>query len=646
MRVDQILNFIDSGDIALPEFQRGYVWNRDQVRGLFTSLYRGYPVGGFMTWNTPADRATARGGVSTDGTIKLLLDGQQRATSLYGVIRGQAPKFFEGNAKAFTGLFFNVTEEVFEFYAPGKMKNDPAWIDVTKLMQDGVGWLMPVMQQLSGGDNERFLRYLERMNSVAEIQKRDMFIEEVVGADKTIDVVVDIFNRVNSGGTKLSKGDLALAKICASWPEARQKLNDALIEWKNAGYYFKMDWLLRVVNAIATGKAPFGALASAPIADVQQAIPLAKKYVSAWLDVIAGRLGLDHDRVLFSKFALVIMARHSHISGGKLPDASDQARMLAWFIHVGMWGRYAGSTETFLTQDLDVVDARGIAGLLEVMRQSRGDLVVRESDFAGSTLGSRFYPTLYMLTRTQGARDFGTGLPLSASLLGHNSSLEVHHIFPKAQLYAKKYRRDQVNAVANFCFLTKGTNLAILASDPAIYMPKVESAQPGALTSQWVPADRTLWDLDRFEAFLAARRSLLARAANDFLTALAAGGAPSQKISPAGVETSDVTDTPVSEELRKLLEGMKAEGYATPDQEVEIADELTGEYLCTAEAVWPRGLQEGLGLPVVLELNQPEVESELAARGYLVFTSVPSLRRYVDSQVSSRDHITDYPHTA
>lgn len=93
MKVQQILDQIDSGDIALPEFQRGFVWNRDQVRSLFTSLYRGYPVGSFMTWNTAADAAAARGGVSTDGTIKLLLDGQQRGTSLYGVIRGHAPKF-------------------------------------------------------------------------------------------------------------------------------------------------------------------------------------------------------------------------------------------------------------------------------------------------------------------------------------------------------------------------------------------------------------------------------------------------------------------------------------------------------------------------------------------------------------------------
>src|SRR4051794_8085997 len=152
MKLQQVLDLVDSGDIALPEFQRGYVWNREQVRGLFASLYRGYPIGGFMTWNTRADGAAARGGpVTVDGTVKLLLDGQQRVTTLYGVLRGKAPKFFEGSVSTFTGLYFSLDEEAFEFYAPAKMKDNPAWINVTDLMQQGIGPSIPRAQSLSDG---------------------------------------------------------------------------------------------------------------------------------------------------------------------------------------------------------------------------------------------------------------------------------------------------------------------------------------------------------------------------------------------------------------------------------------------------------------------------------------------------------------
>ena len=138
MKISTILDHIESGHMALPEFQRGYVWNRDQVRGLFESLYRRHPVGSLLTWATDASSAETRGGGKLPaGVVKLLLDGQQRITSLYGVIRGAPPKFFEGNIQAFTGLHFHLGDETFEFYQPIKMRDDPRWIDVSKLFQAG-----------------------------------------------------------------------------------------------------------------------------------------------------------------------------------------------------------------------------------------------------------------------------------------------------------------------------------------------------------------------------------------------------------------------------------------------------------------------------------------------------------------------------
>ena len=116
MKTSTILNHIDSGHMALPEFQRGYVWNRDQVRGLFDSLYR-HPIGGLLVLATEATIADYRGeGPVTAGIVKLLLDGQQRMTSLYGVVRGRVPKFFDGNEAAFTGLRFHLESETYSFH--------------------------------------------------------------------------------------------------------------------------------------------------------------------------------------------------------------------------------------------------------------------------------------------------------------------------------------------------------------------------------------------------------------------------------------------------------------------------------------------------------------------------------------------------
>src|SRR4051812_48867445 len=138
MKISTILDHIDNGHMALPEFQRGYVWNRDQVRGLFDSLYRRHPVGGLLVWATESKSAAHRGdGQLAAGVVKLLLDGQQRMTSLYGVARGNPPKFFDGNAQVFTGLRFHLEREAFEFFQPLKMKDDPLWIDATQLMKHG-----------------------------------------------------------------------------------------------------------------------------------------------------------------------------------------------------------------------------------------------------------------------------------------------------------------------------------------------------------------------------------------------------------------------------------------------------------------------------------------------------------------------------
>ena len=114
MKIATLLDHIDSGHMALPVFQRGYVWNRDQVRGLFDSLYRRHPIGGLLVWATESEGASHRGGGQiAAGVVKLLLDGQQRMTSLYGVTRGRPPAFFDGNTKAFIDLYFHLEEESF-----------------------------------------------------------------------------------------------------------------------------------------------------------------------------------------------------------------------------------------------------------------------------------------------------------------------------------------------------------------------------------------------------------------------------------------------------------------------------------------------------------------------------------------------------
>ncbi len=644
MQISTILELIDLGSIALPEFQRGYVWNRDQVRGLMNSLYRKHPVGSLLVWETKTENADARGdGPLAPGTVKLLLDGQQRITSLYGVIRGKPPRFFSGNEQAFSGLYFNLEEEVFAFYAPLKMKGNPLWINVTELMREGVGsfiqrlFLVPEL-------GPKLNVYISRINSVSSIRTIDLHIEGVSGEDKTIDVVVDIFNKVNSGGTKLSKGDLALAKICAEWPEARKEMGDRLDKWKAAGFDFRLEWLLRCINTISTGEAMFSAMANIDTATFRDGLQRAEKSVDTLLNLISSRLGLDHDRVLGSRYSFPLLVRYLDQRGGHLSGHREQDKLLYWYVHTFLWGRYAGSTESILNQDLGLIESPdgALDRLIAQLHQHRGDLRLRPEDFLGWSRGARFYPLLYMLTRACHARDWESGAELSNHLLGHLSSLQVHHIFPKSLLYEHGYTTAEVNAIANFTFLTQETNLLVSNRDPAVYIPEFRKKQPGAIESHWIPMDPELWKIENYLDFLAARRELLASAANGFLESLFTGAVPENPVTIPVMErpAEPIPGSIATEEEERIIQDCRiwVSKHGLPEGEVsyQLTDPDTNELLAVFDLAWPNGLQEGYSQPAALLIDEDEETEKAANRaGFRYFTTPEDFREYVSREILS-----------
>lgn len=650
MEIRTILDQIDLGSMALPEFQRGYVWNRDQVRKLMDSLYHRYPVGGLLVWRTKTENADTRGdGVLSMGSVDLLLDGQQRITSLYGIIRGKPPRFFDGNAQAFMDLHFNIEEQTFEFYGPLKMKNNPLWISVTALMQQGVGTF--IQSVVANSDMQpKLTTYINRLAALEGIKNIDLHVELVTGEDRTVDTVVDIFNMVNSGGTKLSSGDLALAKICATWPDARDEMKGRLQKWRRVGFNNKLDWLLRCINAVTTGRAPFSSLKDIDTSTFRNGLMQTEKAVDRLLNLISARLGLDHDRVIGSRYSFPVLARYLVQKGGQLSDHEEQDKLLYWYIHTFLWGRYSGSTESVISQDLAAIEAGdgGLDRLIENLRSNRGDLTIRQSDFSDWSLGARFYPMLYMLTRVSHVKDWGSGVELSNYLLGHLSRLELHHIFPKAMLYKHGYGRAQVNALANFTFLTQETNLEVSDKNPMDYMPHYAKKHPGALESHWIPTDPDLWKPENYPQFLEARRELLAKAANSFLDSLVAGTAPEAvpaadrailtEEQPAQVVLGGIGSEEEDEILRECNDWVVSQGLPSGEFSYELSDPLTGEPLAVLDLAWPNGLQEGLSDPAALLIDEStDIEEILNRARYLFFTDVGSFRHYVTKDILALD---------
>lgn len=284
-------------------------------------------------------------------------------------------------------------------------------------------------------------------------------------------------------------------------------------------------------------------------------------------------------------------------------------------------------------------DGDALGRLLEQLRLWHGGLRTEAGHFGGWSLGARFYPVLYLLTRMGEARDWGTGLPLKSSLLGKMSHLEVHHIFPKAKLYKTSYKRPEVNALGNFCFLTKETNLAISDELPEVYFPRIEADHPGALASQWIPTDPALWRIENYRDFLTARRELLAAETNRRMEELLHGdtqwleGAV-RPMAAAPMVPGGITSEDEETELNALNDWIEGQGLPRGTLSFDYTDSHTGEQRAVFDLAWPNGLQVELSEPVAVLLNEePETLALASGAGFRCFTDIASFRAYVSKEI-------------
>jgi len=641
LEINNILFLIEQGVIALPKFQRPYVWKRDDVKELMRSLYRGYPIGNLLIWDTQANPEDVKSGNLAVGRNQLLLDGQQRVTTLYGIIRGKKPLFSDADPRAFLNLYFNVDEEDFEFYAP-RMKDDPFWVSVTDLMR-----AKSVLSYAKLFEESKQTEYLENLDKIKKIVFEKFYVEEVSSVNMSLDDVVNIFNKVNSGGRKLSQGDLALAKISAYWPEARDTMQAHFDEWHSRGYsindyQYKFDWLLRCINAILTGHSDFAELSNRKFtsSDIQDGLNRASKHINRVLNLIDWRLGLDHRQVMGSPNSLPTILRLFNKENSNLSDR-ERDKLLYWYIHAMLWGRYTGTVESVIRQDLMTVDEHedAVGALIERLQHDRGRLSVTPENFADWSRGSRFYPLLYMLTRVFGTCDLDEGIGLKQGLQGEDYQLQLHHIFPKARLYEYGYSRNEVNALANFTILFRKTNQRIGAKLPEVYFPHYESLHPGVLESHWIPMDENLWKIENYRDFLVKRRKRLAQASNDFLDQLYRGTLPVSpdamtiKTRASAFRPPSVDSDEEEAALQQTMEWMEQQGLPKGVYGYELHDQ-ENRRIATFDLAWPDGVKEGISPKIALLLDESTDKLNIAnANGYRYFTKVDELQEYILSEI-------------
>jgi hypothetical protein len=532
LTIRDLISEIEKRQLILPEFQRGYVWKQRQVREFLESLYRGYPTGSFLIWKTPDPGLVRLGAPSNEDSkyFSLILDGQQRLTSIYAILKGEPPSFYEGE-KLFFNIYFNLQSEEFAYYKPIAMKGRPEWIPVTEFFKQGIAAFFAERNAQS----EVYLANFENLKRLDAITSYPYYVDTI--AEEDIQRAVKIFNLVNSSGTRLSESDLALAHICASWPEARQNFRDAKTEMAEHHFDFGLEVYTRIAATVATRSGKYDSLYNAPIEAVKAAWAKGKLSLEYLVNVLGGDAYIDQSRHLKTPFVLYPLIVHLAGQGGTFASQREKRDFLHWMYAALMWGRYSGSSETKLNSDLAALsESDPTAKLRENIVRERGRIRVQADDLDRAGVMSTFYPMAYIVARARGARDWFNGTPLYSKAAGAVFGLEAHHIFPQSVLYKSGYssadnvHKQIVNQIANLAFLTKQANLKISNADPLAYLREVEANFPGALAEQCIPMDESLWSVDSFEDFLEERQRLMASGINEFMDALIAEEEPERLV--------------------------------------------------------------------------------------------------------------------
>jgi hypothetical protein len=522
--VQELIQEISRGDLQLPEFQRGYVWNSDKVRALIESLYRKRPTGHFLIWHAYKP-IPARGSTQPSQTKQvLLLDGQQRLTSLYVLFKGTAPPFYEGEALSFN-LFFNVQTQEFRFYQRSLMANNAAWRDVSKLfVNGGIYRVHEDLHKLPPEERSILEPHLSRLAQLDDIRNHRYQVDELTDEELSVNDVVEIFNRVNSAGTPLSRADLAMAHVCVKWPEARSELRTFSEAMRREGFGLEPELLIRAI-AGAAGEtviftSAFNKISADKLKDTWPRVRSSFEYLVNILREHAWVASLDD---LPSPLVMVPLIVHLARNGSQFHSAKERDRFVRWMFLANIWGRYAGQTDTRLQRDINrLAGDDPTSGLIAEILADRGRINIEARDLDGKGSQTALFKFAYIVTRSREAQDWFNGSPLYVKAVGRSNALESHHIFPRDVLKKAGFGVDRsaVNEVANRAFLTKKTNLTISNKYPAKYLPQVEKRYPGSLNAQCVPMDPDLWKVDAYEHFLHERRKLFAKVMNKFLDRL------------------------------------------------------------------------------------------------------------------------------
>jgi len=556
--VEELVGMIERGELRLPEMQRRYVWRSTRVRDLLDSLYRGYPSGAILLWETdevvPLQEFAVNQEQNPYQSTRLLLDGQQRLTSLSAVIRGE-PVSVRGRRRPIEILFnlehpeeLAIVTEVNEeedgddedgliedeadstddelqrrfdkmtfVVATRKLEQLPHWVKVTDVFKTDEDAPFLERAGIEKVSDPRYKKYSQRLARLRSIRKYN-YRMDVLERKLSYDEVTEIFVRVNSLGAKLRSSDLALAQITAKWRNSLKTFQTFQQQCAKAGFDLDMGLYLRNLIVFATGQSRFLTVGSLTVEALQKAWKESCQGMEFALNFLKSNVWIDSPALLSSPFMLVTLAYIGHKRDYQIA-AEESNRLRFWVLMANAKGRYSrGSSETILDQDLSTLkQGAGAPELIDRLRQQVGRLDITPQEFEGRNQRSALFKTMFLAFRTSGAKDWRSNLAIALDHSGAQHRLQFHHIFPKAVLKSS-YTVREADDIANLAFIGGKTNRAISDKPPVDYFPMlIEKAGAAPFEAQCIPTDKELLHVQSYKAFLVKRREEIAQRINEFL---------------------------------------------------------------------------------------------------------------------------------
>jgi hypothetical protein len=573
---------IGRGTIGLPELQRPFVWPNAKIRDLFDSLYRGYPCGFLLLWETGAGLREIGTNGKDEAPNLAIVDGQQRLTSLYAVMTG-AEVIRADYSRERIRIAFDPLAERFEV-ANAATAQDPAFIsniaevwkpdsNVFKVAAGYLAKLEAAERALTAEQTSRIQTAIGRLGSLAQYH----FNALVLTTDAGVDTVAEVFVRINGQGSKLNQADFILTLMSVFWEEGRKDLEafaraaagppDGKPSPKNYFIEPSPDQMLRVMVGLGLKRGKLEAVYAA----LRGRVP-----TTAAIDPARREAGFS--RLKAARDATLNINRWHHFMGA-LPLAGYRSRRMVtselallysyaiylvgieqvgvelpimrqavaeFFFMAALTSRYTLSGETRFEADIAALEqASGPADFLARL-QRLSDLKLTD-DFwsitlpewlatSGAKTPSRmaYQAALVVLNARVLFSPIKVAAALDPAVTGTKSIVEEHHLFPRAYLATLGFtERKQVNQIANFALLEWPDNLKVGATAPGTYAPPLDATLSKddrfhhALPPEW-------WAMP-YDRFLSERRRRMADVVRTAWERLR-GGPPAENVAPTTAE--------------------------------------------------------------------------------------------------------------